>query len=115
MTFGLFHLAADGTNTMVGMARIVGDGDTNFLMDVYVLPEHQGRGLGVAFLSVVLDNDGRNRWRWLLHTGDRKDWYVGKLGFSVVGDAGRGKMLGVPIYILERDGLAIEAAQKAGA
>jgi hypothetical protein len=39
-----------------------------------------------------------------MHTGDRKDWYVQKLGFRVVGEGARGKMMGVPYYVLEKDG-----------
>lgn len=111
MIFGLFvespSESPDTEHKMVGMARIIGDGDTNILGDVYILPEYQGGGLGVAFLKYVLEADGRNRWRFLLHTGDRKDWYVNKLGFRVVGEASRAKMLGLPLFVLEKDGLAI--------
>jgi GNAT superfamily N-acetyltransferase len=115
MIFGLFVEQAESgaaTPRMVGMARLIGDGDTNVLGDVYILPEHQGSGLGVAFLKYVLEADGRDKWRFLLHTGDRKDWYVNKLGFRVVGEASRAKMLGLPLFILEKDGLAIAHAQQ---
>ncbi|RSH93767.1 hypothetical protein EHS25_006415 [Saitozyma podzolica] len=101
LVFGLFH---EPSSSMVGMARVVGDGDTNLLMDVFVLPAHQGNGLGVAFLEHVLNGEDRKSWRWLMHTGDRKDWYVQKLGFRVVGPGARGKMMGVPYFVLEKDG-----------
>jgi hypothetical protein len=113
--FGLFHRSPeDSSNSsgkMVGMARVVGDGDTNYLSDVFIFKEHQGGGLGVIFLKVVLDAEGRDAWRWLLHTYDRRDWYMNKFDFVLIGDACRGEVLGHPVYILERDGMVIKARQ----
>jgi GNAT superfamily N-acetyltransferase len=50
--FGLYH---DGRQ--VGFARIVSDWATfAWLADVYVLPEHRGRGLGKALMEAVMEH-----------------------------------------------------------
>ncbi|KAL7003990.1 hypothetical protein EMMF5_006466 [Cystobasidiomycetes sp. EMM_F5] len=108
LVFGLFKRNNLQKNSMIGMARVVGDGDTNILMDVYIDNDYQGKGLGLYFIREVLEGGGRKQWRWLLHTGDRKDWYEQKLGFTAIGHAGREQMLGIPYYLMERDGLAIQ-------
>ena len=42
----------------VGFARVVSDGHTvSYLADVYVLPEHRGRGLGLELVRFVVDDD----------------------------------------------------------
>jgi ribosomal protein S18 acetylase RimI-like enzyme len=46
LTLGLY-LVSNGTNTPIGMARMITDYTTlAYLTDVYLLPEHQGQGLG---------------------------------------------------------------------
>lgn len=109
MIAGLFHTDSKGKTCMIGMARVAGDGDTNMLNDVYILQEHQGSGLGVTFLKLVLDGQGREDWRWLLYTSGRQDWYVGKFGFRIVGEGLRTRAFGSPVYILERDGRTLQA------
>jgi GNAT superfamily N-acetyltransferase len=111
MIIGLFHIK-DGHKKMIGSARVTGDGDTMMLNDVYILKEHQGTGLGVKFLNSVLFGGGRDIWRWLLYTGDRKDWYVTKFGFKVLGNAARSKMVNTPIVVLERDGRTLKFDQE---
>jgi GNAT superfamily N-acetyltransferase len=73
---GLYH---DGAQ--VGFARAVSDDvSVAYLADVYVLPQHRGRGLGVALVSeMVLNSFGQVRW--MLHTADAQDLYA-KLGFA---------------------------------
>ena len=40
----------------VGMGRVIGDGGTFFqVVDIAVLPEHQGRGLGKAIMAEIAD------------------------------------------------------------
>jgi ribosomal protein S18 acetylase RimI-like enzyme len=39
----------------VGMGRVIGDGGTAFqIVDIAVLPEHQGRGLGKAIMEALV-------------------------------------------------------------
>ena len=45
----------DGTETVVGMGRVVGDGGTVFqLTDIVVHPDHQGQGLGTAITDALV-------------------------------------------------------------
>ncbi len=51
LNFGLFS----PDDEQVGLARVVTDyGQFAYLCDVYVLPEHRGRGLGRALVAAVL-------------------------------------------------------------
>jgi GNAT superfamily N-acetyltransferase len=72
----------------VGFARAVSDGATvAYLADVYVLPAHRGRGLGLELVREIVDGgaDGPDAQganvRWLLHTADAQALYA-KLGFT---------------------------------
>ncbi|HZA88876.1 MAG TPA: GNAT family N-acetyltransferase [Solirubrobacterales bacterium] len=66
----------------VGFARVVSDGAAfAFLADVYVLPEHRGRGLGVELVREAVEGGPHRELRWLLGTADAHDLYA-KLGFG---------------------------------
>jgi len=66
----------------VGFARAVTDGATvGYLADVYVLPVHRGRGLGLELVREMVDGGSGPRVRWLLHTADAQGLYA-KLGFG---------------------------------
>jgi len=66
----------------VGFARAVSDGAiVAYLADVYVLPEHRGRGLGLELLREILDGEWGPTVRWLLHTSGAEGLYA-KLGFT---------------------------------
>jgi GNAT superfamily N-acetyltransferase len=68
----------------VGFAREVSDGEVfSYLADVYVLPEHRGRGLGVELVREAVDGSPRRDLRWLLGTADANELYA-KLGFGPV-------------------------------
>ena len=73
---GLYH-----EGQQVGFSRAVSDGVSfAYLADVYVLPEHRGRGLGEAMVREMVEAVG---WdvRWLLHTGDAHSLYR-RVGFG---------------------------------
>jgi GNAT superfamily N-acetyltransferase len=66
----------------VGFARVVSDGAAfAFLADVYVLPEHRGRGLGVELVREAVEGGPHRELRWLLGTADAHELYA-KLGFG---------------------------------
>ena len=66
----------------VGFARAVSDRATiAYLADVYVLPAHRGRGLGLELVREIVDGEPGLDVRWLLHTADAQRLYD-KLGFT---------------------------------
>jgi GNAT superfamily N-acetyltransferase len=77
-------LYADGRQ--VGFCRAVSDdASVTYLADVYVLPEHRGRGLGVELVREMVDNGPYATRRWLLHTRDAHELY-GRFGFGPPGE-----------------------------
>jgi GNAT superfamily N-acetyltransferase len=71
-----------GSGRMVGFARAVSDGvGLAYLADVYVLPEHRGRGLGVRLVDVMIEDGPGAGFRWLLHTDDAHGLYE-RFGFA---------------------------------
>jgi GNAT superfamily N-acetyltransferase len=78
---GLYH---DGRQ--VGFCRAVSDdASVTYLADLYVLPEHRGRGLGVELVREMIDNGPFAARRWLLHTRDAHDLYR-RFGFGPPGE-----------------------------
>ena len=69
----------------VGFARAVGDSHFLYLADVYVLPEHRGRGLGVELVREMIENGPFASTRWLLHTAEAHKLYE-KFGFGPPSD-----------------------------
>ena len=70
----------------VGFCRAVTDGaSVTYLADVYVLPEHRGRGLGVELVREMIDNGPYASRRWLLHTRDAHELYR-RFGFGPPGE-----------------------------
>ena len=77
-------LYADGRQ--VGFCRAVSDdASLAYLADVYVLPEHRGRGLGVELVREMIDNGPYAARRWLLHTRDAHELYR-RFGFGPPGE-----------------------------
>ena len=78
---------ADGADTapagaMVGFARAFSDGAaTAYLADVYVLPEHRGRGVAAAILRLMVTDGPGADFRWMLHTADAHGLYE-RFGFG---------------------------------
>lgn len=74
---GLYH---DGRQ--IGFSRVVSDDETfAFLFDVYVHPDHRGRGLGVELVREAVDRGPQRHLRWFLKTRDAHGLYE-KLGFG---------------------------------
>jgi len=78
LCFGLL----DGSR-QIGFARVVSDGATfAWLCDVYVLEEHQGRGLGTWMMrELMMHPDLQGLRRWGLVTRDAHGLYE-KVGFA---------------------------------
>jgi ribosomal protein S18 acetylase RimI-like enzyme len=78
---GLYH-----EGDLVGFCRCVTDDlALAYLADVYVLPEHRGRGLGEELVREMVDNGPYARRRWLLHTRDAHELYR-RFGFGEPGE-----------------------------
>jgi GNAT superfamily N-acetyltransferase len=66
----------------IGFCRAVSDdASVTYLADVYVLPEHRGRGLGVELVREMIENGPYAERRWLLHTRDAHELYR-RFGFG---------------------------------
>lgn len=64
------------SGAMVGFARALSDGVAiAYLADVYVHPDHQGRGLGRAIVQRMIDEGPGAAFRWMLHTRDAHEVY----------------------------------------
>jgi GNAT superfamily N-acetyltransferase len=73
---GLYH---DGRQ--IGFTRTSSDGSSYaYLADVYVEPEHRGRGLGVELVGFSVDEGPYADRVWLLHTRDAHELYR-RVGF----------------------------------
>jgi ribosomal protein S18 acetylase RimI-like enzyme len=66
----------------VGYCRAVTDGvSIVYLADVYVLPEHRGRGLGVELVREMIEHGPYAHLKWILHTEDAHSLYR-RFGFA---------------------------------
>ena len=67
----------------VGFARIVSDRHVvAYLADVYVLPEHRGRGFGVELVREAVERSPFTPRRWFLNTADAQGLYE-QFGFGL--------------------------------
>jgi GNAT superfamily N-acetyltransferase len=85
LCFGLYREQAQ-----IGFARVVSD-YTRFayLADVFVLPRHQGRGLGLKLMAAVLDHpELRDVVLWTLATKDAHGLYR-RCGYGPLRDSSR--------------------------
>jgi GNAT superfamily N-acetyltransferase len=78
LCFGLYH-----NDSQIGLARVISDYATvAYIGDVYVLPEHRGRGLSKWMMECVLAHpDLQHLRRWTLVTRDAHRLYE-KFGFK---------------------------------
>jgi GNAT superfamily N-acetyltransferase len=77
LNFGLYN-----KNEQVGFARVVTDYATfAWIADVFVLPEHRGRGLSKWLMEVMLSHERLQGFRrWVLATKDAHSLYQ-RFGF----------------------------------
>ena len=74
---GLYH-----EGSQVGFCRAVSDrAAVAYLADVYVLPEHRGRGLGLELVREMVEGSLFGSAKWFLHTGDAHELYR-RVGFG---------------------------------
>ena len=85
LCFGLYE-----GDEQVGFARVVTDAATfAWLGDVFVLPDHRGRGLGKRLIEAVMAHpDLQGLRKFMLATADAHSLYE-RFGFSVPPDPGR--------------------------
>ena len=79
--------AYDKNGIQIGFARLVTDyGRFAYLADVYVLEEHQGKGIAQAMVQSLMDHDDvKTVGHWTLATKDAHSLYA-KLGFEQAGE-----------------------------
>ena len=99
LCFGLL----DGSR-QIGFARVVSDGATfAWLCDVYVLEEHQGRGLGTWMTrELMTHSDLQGLRRWALATRDAHGLYE-KVGFAAPANPAGLMEIARPGMYLKRD------------
>ena len=52
----LFNIVATVNNEVIGMGRLVGDGEMYwYLQEIIVLPEFQGKGIGTSIVNYLLN------------------------------------------------------------
>lgn len=80
LNFGLFW-----NDQQVGFARIITDFATiAYLGDVYILPEHRGKGLSKLMMQTVMSHASiQGLRRWILLTGDAHGLYK-KFGWKEI-------------------------------
>jgi len=81
----------------IGMARVITDYATHaYVADVYVLEEHQGRGLAQAMIAALKAHpDLRGLRRWMLFTRDAHSLYA-RFGFGPLEHPERAMLLDSP-------------------
>ena len=80
LCWGVYHEAIQ-----VGFARVITDQATfAYLADVFILPEHRGKGLSKALVATILAHpDLQGLRRWMLVTVDAQGLYD-QFGFNPV-------------------------------
>jgi GNAT superfamily N-acetyltransferase len=84
--FGVYAVENSPSNLdrrQIGFARVTTDRATfAYLADVFILPEHRGRGLSKRLMEAILAHpDLQGLRRWMLATADAQELY-GKFGFG---------------------------------
>ena len=84
----LFAVVIETDGAAIGMGRVIGDGGTAYqLVDIAVLPAHQGKGLGKRIVAALVDwlhaNAPKSAYISLIADGPAKDLYA-QYGFEPV-------------------------------
>ncbi|HYC06038.1 MAG TPA: GNAT family N-acetyltransferase [Azospirillaceae bacterium] len=100
LLFGLYdaeRTREDGAPVQLGYARVLSDRTMlAYLLDVFILAEHRGRGLARWLVETILDHpELREVPTWMLGTRDSHGLYA-KLGFVPVEGSGRYMRRAVP-------------------
>jgi GNAT superfamily N-acetyltransferase len=90
----LFAVVVEFDGRAIGMGRVIGDGGTAFqLVDIAVLPAHQGRGLGKRIVAALVDwlhaSAPETAYVSLIADGPAKDLYA-QFGFRPTAPASIG-------------------------
>ena len=90
----LFAVVVEREGKAIGMGRVTGDGGTAYqLVDIAVLPEHQGKGLGKRIVSALVEwlhaNAPKSAYVSLIADGPAKDLYA-QYGFKPTAPASIG-------------------------
>ena len=86
----LLTLAAYEGNALLGLIRVVGDGQTiMFVQDLLVSPDHQRKGIGTALLKAVLERFSHVRQIQLVTDNTSKTVaFYKSLGFRELSEIG---------------------------
>lgn len=84
----LYAVVIEHEGAAIGMGRVVGDGGTAYqVVDIAVLPGHQGKGLGKRIVAALVGwlhaNAPRSAYVSLIADGPAKDLYA-QYGFEPV-------------------------------
>lgn len=84
----LFAVVIEHEGVAIGMGRVIGDGGTAYqVVDIAVLPAHQGKGLGKQIVAALVGwlhaNAPRSAYVSLIADGPAKDLYA-QYGFEPV-------------------------------
>ncbi len=87
-------MVIEAAGIAIGMGRVIGDGGTAYqLVDIAVLPEHQGKGLGKRIVAALVgwlqDNAPKSAYVSLIADGPAKDLYA-QYGFAPTAPASIG-------------------------
>jgi GNAT superfamily N-acetyltransferase len=90
----LFAVVIETQGKAIGMGRVIGDGGTAYqVVDIAVLPVHQGKGLGKRIVAGLVDwlhsNAPKSAYVSLIADGPAKDLYA-QFGFKPTAPASIG-------------------------
>lgn len=89
LCFGIYH-----NNMQVGFARVISDHATfAYLADVFVLPEHRGKGLSKWLMQEIQNHPAlQGLRRWMLATRDAHELYK-QFEWQEVSEEQRGRLM----------------------